>query len=73
MTTISQEEENYVRLSLLLSGISPDAVRKLFDKEFDPTCLKTTVKKNYNKLKNLQGKRTINQSQWDLLFPFDGK
>ncbi|XP_052089965.1 uncharacterized protein LOC127726586 [Mytilus californianus] len=72
MTTISQEEENYVRLSLLLSGISPRAVRKLFDSELDPSCLKTSIKKNYNKLKNLQRKRIINQSQWDLLFPFDG-
>ncbi|CAC5379513.1 unnamed protein product [Mytilus coruscus] len=72
MATISQEEENYVRLSLLLSGISPYAIRKLFDSEFDPSCLKTSIKKNYNKLKNLQRKRIISQSQWDLLFPFDG-
>ncbi|CAG2239596.1 DMBT1 [Mytilus edulis] len=34
---LSQEEENYVRMSLLLIGISPRAARVLFDREFSPT------------------------------------
>lgn len=56
MTTISQEEENYVRISLLLSGISQRAVRALFDSEFDPSCLAASIKKAYNKLKKLEKK-----------------
>ncbi|CAC5399298.1 Putative ankyrin repeat protein L93 [Mytilus coruscus] len=65
---LSQQEENYVRMSLLLTGISPRAVRALFDREFAPSCLDSSLKKEYNKLKDLQKKRIINQSQWNLLF-----
>ncbi|VDI45833.1 Hypothetical predicted protein [Mytilus galloprovincialis] len=66
---ISQEEENYVRMSLLLTGISPRAARVLFDSEFSPTLLNSSLKKEFNTLKDLQKKRIINQSQWNLLFP----
>ncbi|CAC5422234.1 unnamed protein product [Mytilus coruscus] len=72
MTTISQEEENYVRMSLLLYGITPRAVRALFNSEIDPSCLVASIKKAYNKLKDLKKKRIINQSQWNLLFPRNG-
>lgn len=74
MASLSQEEENFVRLNLLLTGISPRAVRTLFDSEFAPICLHATLKKEFNKLKDLQKKRVINQSQWNLLNPsFPGK
>ncbi|CAC5385131.1 unnamed protein product [Mytilus coruscus] len=66
---LSQEEENYVRISLLLTGISPRAVRALFDHEFAPSCLDSSLKKGYDTLKDLQQKRVINMSQWNLLFP----
>lgn len=66
---LSQEEENYVRMSLLLRGISPRAARVLFDREFSPTCLYSSLKNEYNTLRDLQKKRIINQSQWNLLFP----
>lgn len=66
---ISQEEENYVRLSLLLTGISPRAARKYFDSEFAPSCLYASLKKEYNKLNGMKKKRTINPEQWKLLFP----
>ncbi|CAG2224717.1 unnamed protein product [Mytilus edulis] len=71
---LSQEEENYVRMSLLLTGISPRAVRVLFDKEFPPASLSLTVndKKVKQKLNDLRGKRVINKAQWDLLFPTSG-
>ncbi|CAC5386111.1 unnamed protein product [Mytilus coruscus] len=68
ITTISKEEENYVRISLLLSGISQRAVRVLFDSEFHPSCLNASIKKKPNKLNDLKQKKIINQSQWDLLF-----
>ncbi|CAC5388469.1 unnamed protein product [Mytilus coruscus] len=66
---LSQEEENYVRMSLLLTGISPRAARALFDHEFAPLCLDSSLKKEYNKLRDLKQNRVINQSQWNLLFP----
>lgn len=73
MATISQEEENYVRLNLLLFSISPRAVRAKFDSEFAPVCLDATLKKEYNILTDLKTKRIINQSQWTLLFPYNGR
>lgn len=70
----SVEEENYVRMSLLLSGVSPRATRILFDSEFAPICLEASLKKKYNNLFGLKKKHSINQSQWSLLFPrFPGK
>lgn len=68
---VSQEEENYVRMALLLTGISPRAVRVLFDKEFPPASLSYTVndKIKKKKLNDLRGRRVINQAQWDILFP----
>ncbi|CAG2206017.1 unnamed protein product [Mytilus edulis] len=69
MASLSPTEENFVRLNLLLTGISPRAVRTLFDYEFAPVCLDATLKKEFNKLRDLQKKRVINQSQWNLLTP----
>ncbi|CAG2190097.1 unnamed protein product [Mytilus edulis] len=71
---LSQEEENYVRMALLLTGISPRAVRVMFDKEFPPASLSFTVndKNTKKKLNELRGKRVINQAQWNLLFPSCG-
>lgn len=73
MIPISQEEENYARLYLLLSGISEQAVRALFDREFNPSCLHTTLTIDSRKLDKLKKKRIINKSQWKLLFPFNCK
>ncbi|XP_076095790.1 uncharacterized protein LOC143066864 [Mytilus galloprovincialis] len=69
MATLSVEEENYVRMSLLLTGISPRAARTFFDSEFAPACLEATIKKELNKLLDLKKKHRINQSQWNLLCP----
>lgn len=68
MASLSVEEENCVRMSLLLKGISPRAARTFFDSEFAPGCLDATIKKEYNKLFELKKKHIINQSQWNLLF-----
>lgn len=72
-TTITEEEENYVRLSLLISGISLRAVRAVFNREFDPNTLNEYIKKEYDKLKILQRKRMINIPQWNLLHPYKGR
>ncbi|XP_071160740.1 uncharacterized protein [Mytilus edulis] len=69
MESLSVEEENYVRMSLLLTGVSPRAARTFFDREFAPACLGATIKKEYNKLCDLKTKHILNQSQWNLLFP----
>lgn len=74
MASLSVEEENYVRMSLVLTGISSRAVRTKFDNEFAPACLGASLKKEYNKLFDLKKKHRINQSEWNLLFPrFPGK
>lgn len=72
---ITKEEENYVRMALLLTGVSPRAVRAQFDTEFDPASLSSTLCNNPNKttLNNLKSNRVINQTQWNLLFPSSGK
>ncbi|XP_063426850.1 uncharacterized protein LOC134710422 [Mytilus trossulus] len=69
MASLSVEEENYVRMSLFLTGISPRAARAFFDSEFAPACLDASIKKEYNKLLALKQEHRINQSQWNLLFP----
>ncbi|CAG2204199.1 unnamed protein product [Mytilus edulis] len=69
MAPLSAEEENYVRLALLLKGVSPRAVRTYFDREFPPTHLPSTLTKNYNTLFDLKFNRVLNQVQWNLLFP----
>ncbi|XP_071148090.1 uncharacterized protein [Mytilus edulis] len=69
MASFSVEEENYVRMCLLLTGISPRAVRTCFDIEFAPICLKTSLKQELKKLTELKRVHRINQSQWNLLFP----
>ncbi|VDI30230.1 Hypothetical predicted protein [Mytilus galloprovincialis] len=69
MASLSVEEENYIRMSLLLTGISKGAARKLFDSEFSPRYLSASLRKEYNKLLFLKTKHLINRSQWNLLFP----
>ncbi|CAC5418911.1 unnamed protein product [Mytilus coruscus] len=69
MASLSEEEENYVRKSLLLTRISPRAVRTFFDSEFVPACLDASLKKEFKNLLDLKNKHRINQSQWNLLFP----
>lgn len=65
---ISQEEENYVRMCLLMTGISTRAARIVFDREFAPSCLETTLKNRTYTLSKLRKEGQINQFQWNLLF-----
>ncbi|XP_076083279.1 uncharacterized protein LOC143054234 [Mytilus galloprovincialis] len=67
MASLSEEEENYVRLALLLRGVTPRAVRTYFDREFPPTSLPSTLSTSHNTLLDLKKKRIINQAQWNLL------
>ncbi|VDI32408.1 Hypothetical predicted protein [Mytilus galloprovincialis] len=43
MAPLSEDEENYVRLALLLKGVTTRAVRTYFDREFPPTSLSSTL------------------------------
>lgn len=70
---LSKEEENYLRMNLLLTKISPKAVRVLFNKEFPPACLCATIEKKLSRLNDLKKKQLINSSQWSLLFPSNGR
>ena len=73
MAALDPDKENYVRMALLVTGVSPRAVRVYFDKEFSPVNLPTTLRKLSNKLLDLKSKRVINQAQWNVLFPYNGK
>ncbi|VDI22909.1 Hypothetical predicted protein [Mytilus galloprovincialis] len=73
MAPISEEEENYVRLALLLKGVAPRAIRTYFDRTFPPTYLPSTLNTHYDTLDNLKFRRVLNQTQWNLLFPTNGQ
>ena len=73
MAALDPDKENYVRMALLVTGVSPRAVRVYFDQEFSPVNLSTTLRKESNKLLELKSKRVINQAQWNVLFPRNGK
>lgn len=68
---ISEEVENYLRMSLL-NRISPKAVRVLFDKELNPSCLETLITTNKGKLLDLKRRHFINAANLKLLFPSSG-
>ncbi|CAC5370660.1 unnamed protein product [Mytilus coruscus] len=72
MTAISDEEKNYIIIQFLLTGISPFAVRKVFDKEFHPSCLKNSIRKELPTIYQLRKKGVLNQPQIDLLDPKEG-
>ncbi|CAG2226367.1 unnamed protein product [Mytilus edulis] len=72
MASLLTEEENYVRLALLLKGVSPRAVRLYFDRELPPTDLHSTLNTNKKTLSDLKCQRVLNQAQWNLLFPTNG-
>lgn len=69
----TEEEDNYVRVALLLNGVSSRAVRVYFDQEFAPSCLERTLRQGRNTLTDLKKWRVINQKQWNLLFPGIGR
>ncbi|CAG2236924.1 unnamed protein product [Mytilus edulis] len=72
MAPLSDEENNYIRLALLLLEVSPRAVRTFFDKEFHPSNLKSTFNKNNKILHDLRLKKILNQNQLNLMFPKNG-
>ncbi|CAC5403935.1 unnamed protein product [Mytilus coruscus] len=72
MAPLSEEEENYLWLALLLKGMTARAVRTYFDRNFPPTYLPSTLNTYYDILDDLKFKTVLNQTQWNLLFPKTG-
>lgn len=62
-------------MAMLLTGVSPRAVRVFFDKSISKASLASTINDKTTKttLLDLKLKRIINQTQWNLLFPTNGK
>ncbi|XP_076081216.1 uncharacterized protein LOC143052139 [Mytilus galloprovincialis] len=67
--SLTEEETNFLRLTILVIKLSPKAVRVLFDNKFPPTDLTNILKRKLSKLKSLNDKKIINLAQWDLLYP----
>lgn len=73
MESISDQEKHYIIVQLILTGISPIVVREIFDREFHPVCLKSSLSKDRKKIQQLKKERVMNQSQMNLLYPKGGK
>lgn len=75
MESISDEKKNFIIIQLVVTGISPRAVRKIFDREFHPKCLKGSLRKesiNF-KIKELKNKGVLSKAQMNLLYPDVGE
>ncbi|CAG2188191.1 unnamed protein product [Mytilus edulis] len=74
MESISDQEKHYIIVQLILTGISPIVVREIFDREFHPVRLKSSLSnyKVWNKIQQLKHKGVMNQSQMNLLYPKGG-
>lgn len=73
MESISDDVNNYNVVQCTLTGISPLAVRKIFDRELHPVCLKSELSKERKKIQQLKNIRVLNQTQMDLLYPTGGE
>lgn len=73
MESISDQEKHYIIVQLILTGISPIVVREIFDREFHPVRLKSSLSKEWKKIQQLKNKGVMNQSQMNLLYPKGGK
>jgi hypothetical protein len=70
---LTQEEDNFLRLVKLVSGVAPKAVRETFDQFFSPTRLNTTLKQEEPKLRQLNRQKRITTTQLNLLLPTSSK
>ncbi|CAC5421143.1 ANK [Mytilus coruscus] len=69
---ISKEVENYLKLMLLSCTTSQSAIRWIFDKEFCPETLQTTIIEHWGKLCKLMNKGVISKIQLETLKPPKG-
>lgn len=73
MESISDEKKNFIIIQLVVTGISPRAVRKIFDREFHPKCLKGSLREESRKIKDLKNKGVLSKAQMNLLYPDVGE
>ena len=70
---MTEEEENFVRLSKLIIGIAPRAVREIFDAYFPPRDLAEILKQKKQTIEDLKCKKhLLSAKQMSLLYPFPG-
>lgn len=70
---ISIEERDFLRIVFMLHRVACPVVRLKFNTIFHSKELKQTLKDNTNKLIQLKVEKRITPSQWDLLFPTNGR
>lgn len=68
-----REQDNYKRINRLLQSVATSVVRLKFDSEFNPTCLKSTINRSRLKIGEARKNGFINQFQYTLLYPSNGK
>lgn len=59
----------FLRLACLLLHIAPRALRRHFDIEFHPDKLQALLLQKKIKILELKERKTITQTQYDLLYP----
>ena len=69
----SEEEDNFIRMFKLVTGVGTEAVRCKFDHLFPRNNLAATLIKEEPTLKTLHYQRRINAKQMTLLPPSCGK
>lgn len=72
MSSLTDEETNFLRFANLLIRIAPKSVRNLFDKYFTPGGLSVVLNQSKGQLESLNKKKILNKSQMDLLYPPHG-
>ncbi|CAG2245088.1 unnamed protein product [Mytilus edulis] len=80
--SFTEEEDNYLRVCLLLSNTGTEAVGIRFDKYFsqirrdemsDSATLKAIFSTNFRIINDMKRNNQINDSEWQLLFPIQGE
>ncbi|XP_052077287.1 uncharacterized protein LOC127715285 [Mytilus californianus] len=71
--SLTEEEDNFLRMFRLISNIAPKAVREKFDHHFPPASLSTILATSKTKIENkLLKNKIISGKQMDLLYPSTG-
>lgn len=72
MAPITIEEENFLRIVQLMSGVVVEAVRTIFDNFFSPKKLHKTLQAKKKDMEDLEKNRILTKPQMDALYPLSG-
>ena len=72
MTTLSEEEDNFIRIFKLVNGIAPAAVREKFNQFFPPASWSSILTREKPKIRNLHRNKRLTNAQMSVLFPTTG-